>query len=103
MALAMTARAQVATWRDSRALFERAVAVTRDNHVAHQNLGVVLLAAGEVQAGLGHLRTAARIKPRFLSPATGPGSRADRGGGARGRLLPHGAGGSARSLGGVAA
>lgn len=66
-ALAVTARAQASHWRSSVALFEHAVAVTRENHVAHQNLGVLLVAGGEVEAGLRHLREAARIRPRFVT------------------------------------
>ncbi len=64
-ALAGAARLQVAHWRDTRALFSRAVAVTRDNYLAHQALATLLLHDGRADEAALHFREALRIKPRW--------------------------------------
>jgi len=61
---ALATRAQLAHWRSSEALFTRALAVTRDNGVAHLNLGAALEAAGRGDEALPHHREAVRLKPR---------------------------------------
>jgi tetratricopeptide (TPR) repeat protein len=60
----LTAR-QVATWRDSVTLFSQAVAVTADNHIAHNNLGTALLARGRAAEALPHFDAAIRIAPVY--------------------------------------
>lgn len=61
----MTAtRAQVAHWRSSETLFEHTLRVTRDNAIAHTNLGVVLLSAGRTEDAIRHFRETLRINPR---------------------------------------
>jgi tetratricopeptide (TPR) repeat protein len=54
---------QVGFWRSSTRLWERALAVTTGNVVAHNNLGVVLLDAGDLARADEHFAEAARIKP----------------------------------------
>jgi tetratricopeptide (TPR) repeat protein len=67
-ALAIGARGQAATWRTNRALFEHALAVTRENGWAHNNLGVTLANEGKLEEGIVHYREAVRIQPyRFHS------------------------------------
>jgi len=61
---ALVARAQIAHWHDSIALFGHALAVTRDNHAAEKNLGAALLAAGRVEEAIEHSRAAVRLRPR---------------------------------------
>jgi Flp pilus assembly protein TadD len=54
---------QVGFWRSDEALFRRALAVTERNHLAHTNLGVALLRAGNLAEAEGELRAALRIAP----------------------------------------
>ncbi len=56
---------QLALWRDSRTLFEHALAVTTDNAVAHNNLGVLLLNDGNIKDAEPHFVEAIRIHPAF--------------------------------------
>jgi Flp pilus assembly protein TadD len=58
---------QVGHWRDSVSLFSYALAVTKDNHLAHNNLGVALNAAGEKERAAFHYAEAIRINPRYSS------------------------------------
>lgn len=62
-ALALVAARQVGHWRDSIALFTRAVSVTELNDKAHDNLSVALLAAGRIDEAEAHCRTAIAINP----------------------------------------
>lgn len=64
-ALALRTSDQLTHWRDSRTLFEHALAVTEANFVAHNNLGSVLAAAGRVDEGLVHFEAAARLLPGY--------------------------------------
>jgi protein O-mannosyl-transferase len=57
---------QLRFWRDGEALFARAIAVTRDNPVAHNNLGVVLDLAHRPQEAIGHYREALRLQPDYV-------------------------------------
>ncbi|MCI0744504.1 MAG: tetratricopeptide repeat protein [Verrucomicrobia subdivision 3 bacterium] len=54
---------QLGYWKDSETLFTRAVAVTRDNHVARVNLGVALEEQRRFDEALIHYREALRIRP----------------------------------------
>jgi tetratricopeptide (TPR) repeat protein len=56
---------QTGYWQNSASLFEHALAVTRDNAVAHNNLGVSLLDAGNMTAAEGHFAEAVRLKPHY--------------------------------------
>ena len=56
---------QTGFWRTSTSLFAHAVAVTRDNEVAQNNLGTCLLKGGNVAAAEPHFVEALRIKPRY--------------------------------------
>lgn len=49
--------AQIQYWRDSSSLYRRAIAVTDANYLAHMNLGVDLVAAGQYQEGMRELYT----------------------------------------------
>jgi tetratricopeptide (TPR) repeat protein len=56
---------QTGHWRNSATLFEHAIAVTRDNAVAQNNLGVTLLDAGNLAGAEGHLAEAVRLKANY--------------------------------------
>jgi Flp pilus assembly protein TadD len=58
---------QVRTWRDSATLYRHALAVTRDNWVAHNNLGVVLARAGDGAGAFRHLSAAISINPDYAA------------------------------------
>jgi tetratricopeptide (TPR) repeat protein len=60
---AATARAQVEHWRNGRTLWERALAVTRDNYYAHSALGALLADDGLVAEAVAHQVEALRIRP----------------------------------------
>lgn len=62
-AMAASAR-QVEVWRSGESLWRHALAVTRDNDVAHQNLAVLLDAAGRRDDALSHLEASIAIRPR---------------------------------------
>ncbi len=64
-ALSVVARQQVGNWRDSVALFRHALAVTRDNHVAHNNLGKVFYEQNQLDSSLHHLSMAIGIVPTY--------------------------------------
>ena len=55
----------VSLWRDTWTLFSHALEVTRENPVAHQNLGDVLLKDGQVRGALRHFAEVVRIAPGF--------------------------------------
>lgn len=65
--LSIIAWMQVGHWRNSVSLFSHALAVTKDNHLAHNNLGVALNAAGEKEKAAFHYAEAIRINPRYSS------------------------------------
>jgi tetratricopeptide (TPR) repeat protein len=60
---AWRARAELEYWRNSSLLFARAVAVTKDNYIAHENLAIALAENGSVALARTHLQEALRIKP----------------------------------------
>jgi tetratricopeptide (TPR) repeat protein len=54
---------QIAHWRDSRALFSRALALDPDNWNAHLKLGELSRSEGDLVAAIGHLRRSVELKP----------------------------------------
>jgi Flp pilus assembly protein TadD len=54
---------QAGRWKNSRVLFEYAVQVTRDNHLAHYNLGLALQHEGKTDQAIFHLQKALQIMP----------------------------------------
>lgn len=61
----LTAAYQVQYWRSSETLFRRALAVTENNFLAHNNLGAALLDTGEVDAATAEFHRAIAINPRY--------------------------------------
>lgn len=72
-ALAVTAHAQVGTWRDTLSLFGHAREVTEDNFFAHHGLGSALLLAGRPEEAAEEFRQALRTKPRWPGAHVGLG------------------------------
>jgi tetratricopeptide (TPR) repeat protein len=54
---------QTGVWKDSRSLFEHAIAVTEGNHVAHNNLGIYLLGRKCFIEAESHFEKVVQIKP----------------------------------------
>jgi spermidine synthase len=69
--LAFAAWQQVKTWRDTVTLFERAIAVTEDNYLAHKNLADGLLQRGRIDEAETHYREALRIQPGWFDARVG--------------------------------
>lgn len=57
--------AQIPHWQNSLTLFSHAVAVTRDNHVAHTNLGIALDERGRHAEAMEHYARAVAIAPGY--------------------------------------
>jgi Flp pilus assembly protein TadD, contains TPR repeats len=62
-ALSLCARVQTSYWRDSETLFRHALAVTTNNDVAENNLGIVFLQKGKVDEAISLLRAAVDLRP----------------------------------------
>jgi tetratricopeptide (TPR) repeat protein len=70
IALMMVTRWQLRHWQNSITLFERALEVTNNNEIAHNNLGAVLVRKGQLDEGLAHLREAVRLDPAYETART---------------------------------
>lgn len=58
---------QVRHWKDSIALFERAINVTTDNYVAHSNLGIAYAEIGSIEKAICHYNKTLELYPDFIS------------------------------------
>jgi tetratricopeptide (TPR) repeat protein len=67
-ALACTAFIQTSYWRNSETLWTRALAVTTDNDVAHNNLGYLCVDRGEFDKAMSHFEAASKIRSGKLDP-----------------------------------
>ena len=65
MACTIVAWNQLQYWQNSITLFSRAIDVTRNNYLAHNNLGAVFITYGFPDAAERHLRRALAIKPTY--------------------------------------
>lgn len=72
--LAWGARVQIGYWKDSITLFQRALAVTKGNYLAHQNLGVALFHQGKLDAAANEFRAALKLKPSYAPAHNGLGA-----------------------------
>ncbi len=63
VALTICSWSQLKHWRNHTTLFEHAVEVTTDNHLAHYNLGVILESQGKFEKAALHYSKALQIKP----------------------------------------
>jgi tetratricopeptide (TPR) repeat protein len=62
-ALAAITRHQVSCWHDSRSLFERALKLDSENHMALNNLAVLLAAEGRSEKAIGYYRRSLPLVP----------------------------------------
>ncbi len=65
VAVAFLTSAQLPHWADSVRLWERALAVTENNYLAHYNLGLALEEQGEAAGAREHYARAVRIHPGY--------------------------------------
>ena len=65
LALAVRARSQVQTWKDSLTLFRHAAEVTTDNYMAYNNLGILLADEGQLDEAIVQYRQALSLCPQF--------------------------------------
>ena len=65
--LTVATRHQLSYWQNSIALFARAVEVTDNNDIAHNNLGAVLVRKGRLDEGLEHLYAAVKLNPAYTT------------------------------------
>jgi tetratricopeptide (TPR) repeat protein len=61
--LSLCALVQTSYWRDSETLFKRALAVTTNNDVAENNLGIVFLRQGKLDEAISLLQAAVDLRP----------------------------------------
>jgi tetratricopeptide (TPR) repeat protein len=64
LSLAAVSHLRLGDWRDEATLFSRAVTIRPDDYDAHAHLGAALLARGDTEAAVRHLREAVRQRPR---------------------------------------
>ena len=64
LALLVCTRFQVGYWQNNVTLYEHALAVTKDNYLAHNNLGAALTGQGKANKAIEHYRQALQIYPR---------------------------------------
>ena len=69
-----TTRAQVLHWKDSEALCRRAIAVTKNNAVMHNNLANALREQDKIQEAIGHYQKAIEIRPRYAKALSNLGA-----------------------------
>jgi protein O-mannosyl-transferase len=65
LALGMITDRQLAYWKDSRTLFEHALASTENNYVAHDNLGAALRDIGNLEGAIEQFSKAVDTYPRI--------------------------------------
>ncbi len=63
LGLALVTSRQIDRWRDNVALWSWTLQVTRDNYVAHDNLGGALLALGRRDEAMPHFQAAVAVNP----------------------------------------
>jgi tetratricopeptide (TPR) repeat protein len=67
LALIVATRQQLGHWKDSRSLFERALAVTSDNYVAHYGLAMLFDEQGDLERATVELERTLTIRPEFAA------------------------------------
>ncbi len=74
LACAAVCEAQIQYWRNSETLFRHALAVTKDNYLAHHNLGVALAGEGRFGEAIEQYRAALEIAPDAANVQTDYGN-----------------------------
>jgi tetratricopeptide (TPR) repeat protein len=65
--LILCTRVQVRYWRDSTTLFEHALAVTENNFIMHNLLGIELVSQGQLDKAQAHFEESLLINPGYLA------------------------------------
>lgn len=73
-AMAVLSWMQIGYWKNSLALFEHTLRVTKNNFVISNNMGVTLIEQGKAEEGEAYLRESLRIKPDYAPSHYGLGS-----------------------------
>ncbi len=73
-ALAVCTWNQVAVWRDTRTLFDHAIAVTEDNYLAYHARGIDLAKQGIFEEAIADMSRAIEIKPNYAEAHSGLGA-----------------------------
>jgi len=66
MILAVLTWNQCGYWKNSSELWNHALHVTKDNYLAHNNLGFALAEKGKIQEAIDHYNKAIRLKPDYF-------------------------------------
>jgi protein O-mannosyl-transferase len=74
VAAAFISRSQLRHWQSTAQLWTHALDATRDNYVAHNNLGLALAGDGKVEDAISHYREALRIRPMYATARTNLGA-----------------------------
>lgn len=64
--LILITRTQTGYWKDSLSLSKRALAVTENNYPMHNNYGICLANAGQMDEAITHIRQALEINPKYV-------------------------------------
>ena len=64
--MVFTTRAQAIHWKNSFTLFTHALSVTKNNHIAHTNLGVAFTDSGKYDEAVVHLKKALHLRPNEI-------------------------------------
>jgi tetratricopeptide (TPR) repeat protein len=64
-ALSVCTYLQIRCWRNNITLFTRAIAVTKNNYLAHNNLGFALQSQGKIDEAMAHYRKSLNIYPAY--------------------------------------
>ena len=67
VAFAFTTKAFIPMWKNSEAVFQHALNVTKDNHIAETGMGDVFLERGDLRKAESHYREALRIKQDYAA------------------------------------
>ena len=72
--LAVLTWQQCGYWKNSVTLYNHALQATKDNYLAHNNLGVTLVAEGKTEKAIYHYNKAILIKPDYVEAYTNRGN-----------------------------
>lgn len=64
LALLICTRVQIRYWRSNFTVFNRSLAVTKNNYIAHNNYGSLLSQEGRLDEAIVHFRESVRINPK---------------------------------------